>query len=458
MRQGLFKRIAGPLLTALLLGNANFIALQAFAQVGDESSESQSPEYRSAAPGVELQLGSRPLRLVDDLRPGVLKNRLSACREMNFRPTDFSIGHRGAPLGFPEHTVESYVAAARQGAGIVECDVTFTRDRELVCRHSQCDLHKTTNILEIPHLAARCSQPFKSYDPVTGTPASAHCCTSDITLAEFRTLRGRRAVTDPRADTVEAYLTPGATNAGQGTLLTHAESIRLFEELGVKMTPELKAPSVAMPYEGDFTQHDYAQKMIDEYQQARVHPSKVWAQSFNLEDVKYWIDNEPRFGKQAVYLDNRVYANPPLEPTLADFESLKRRGVRIVAPPMFALLELDAEGRIVPSEYARLARLAGLDIITWTFERTDLRDGAQASEFFYSSIADAIDSDGDRYLALDVLAREVNSSLSYYQEKLGGEGIDTIFVRSVGKPMDEMTALLEPLSFRRVIPVDPASV
>ncbi len=25
--------------------------------------------------------------------------------------------------------------------------VTFTKDRELVCRHAQCDLHTTTNIL-----------------------------------------------------------------------------------------------------------------------------------------------------------------------------------------------------------------------------------------------------------------------------------------------------------------------
>ena len=31
--------------------------------------------------------------------------------------SDFSIGHRGAPLQFPEHTRESYVAAAQMGAG-----------------------------------------------------------------------------------------------------------------------------------------------------------------------------------------------------------------------------------------------------------------------------------------------------------------------------------------------------
>ncbi len=33
------------------------------------------------------------------------------------------------------------------GAGIVECDVTFTKDHQLVCRHAQNDLHTTTNIL-----------------------------------------------------------------------------------------------------------------------------------------------------------------------------------------------------------------------------------------------------------------------------------------------------------------------
>ena len=75
-----------------------------------------------------------------------------------FRESDFSIGHRGAPLQFPEHTKESYEAAARMGAGILECDVTFTKDRQLVCRHSQCDLHTTTNILAIPALAAKCTQ------------------------------------------------------------------------------------------------------------------------------------------------------------------------------------------------------------------------------------------------------------------------------------------------------------
>ncbi len=54
-----------------------------------------------------------------------------------------------------------------------------------------------------------------------------------------------------------------------GTLMSHAESIALFKKLGVKFTPELKAPEVEMPFKGDYTQEDFAQQMIDEYKAAR---------------------------------------------------------------------------------------------------------------------------------------------------------------------------------------------
>lgn len=53
----------------------------------------------------------------------------------NFVKSDFSIGHRGACMQYPEHTIESYKAAALQGAGIIECDVTFTKDKELICKY-----------------------------------------------------------------------------------------------------------------------------------------------------------------------------------------------------------------------------------------------------------------------------------------------------------------------------------
>lgn len=47
------------------------------------------------------------------------------------------------------------------------------------------------------------------------------------------------------------------------------------------------------------------------------------------------------------------------------------RGINIVAPPMWALVTLE-DGRIVPNAYAYVTMAAGLQIITWTLERSGL--------------------------------------------------------------------------------------
>lgn len=373
---------------------------------------------QAAAPAPEAarsaQLGPRPFFLVNDLADGPLKTELQACsRRAVFTPRDWSIGHRGAALQFPEHTKESYEAAARMGAGIVECDVTFTKDKQLVCRHAQNDLHTTTNILATP-LAATCIKPFvpATFDAAGKllTPASAECRTSEITLAEFKTLRGKMDAANPRATTVAEYMAGTANfrtdlyaGPSSGTLLTHAESIALFQRLGVKMTPELKFPSVAMPFDG-FTQQQYAQKMIDEYKAAGVPPRQVWPQSFHLPDVQYWVQNEPAFGRQAVYLDD---ANTVADlPGAAELAGYKARGIRIVAPPIFALLTTDAAGNIVPSQYAKDAKAAGLDIITWSLERSGiLADGNNG--FYYQSFDSAIRREGDVLRVLEVLHKQV---------------------------------------------------
>lgn len=65
----------------------------------------------------------RPNFLVDRLEDGDLKNALDEC-DIDMTQHKFSIGHRGACLQYPEHTKESYEAAALQGAGIIECDVS----------------------------------------------------------------------------------------------------------------------------------------------------------------------------------------------------------------------------------------------------------------------------------------------------------------------------------------------
>jgi glycerophosphoryl diester phosphodiesterase len=365
----------------------------------------------SAADVVAPRPDPRPVALVAGLEDGPLKRELAACTDHPVRRTSFSLGHRGAPLHYPEHTRESYVAAAAMGAGIIECDVTFTRDKQLVCRHAQDDLHTTTDILLTP-LAARCTQPFRpaQFDAqgALTAPASAQCRTSDITLAEFRTLRGKRDGFDPRARTVEDYVWGGkaafdALGPGTGTLMSHADSIALFRQLGVQMVPELKQPVVTMPYDG-MSQQQLAQRLIDDYRAAGVPPGSVWPQSFDLGDILYWIEREPEFGRQAVYLEDAE--NVAQLPDAVEFRRLQAQGVRIWAPPLFALLALDDRGAIVPSRSARDARAAGLELVAWSLERSGTL-GAGQNGWYYQSIDTALRNDSDVLKVLDVLARQV---------------------------------------------------
>lgn len=355
-----------------------------------------------------VQLGPRPYYLIEGLRPGELKERLQKCSEGPFRRADFSIGHRGAAQQFAEHTKESYQAAARMGAGIVECDVTFTGDGELVCRHDECDLATTTNIVATP-LNAKCSVPW------SGPGSHPKCCTSDLTLDEFKSLRGKMDASNPAATTPQGFLggTPSwrtDLNTGRGTLMRLAESIALNEQNGVKHTPELKAGDAARIARIFGGQEQYAQKLIDELRAAGVDPDDVFLQSFNKNDILYWVRHAPEFGKQAVFLDSIDPTATPPVPGLsyAEMVELYKQGGRYFAPPMPALLTVSG-GKLGPSQYARDIKRAGFKIITWTLERSDLRGGASKAGFYYyfDPAGQVIKTDSDVYVALDVLAREV---------------------------------------------------
>jgi len=116
------------------------------------------------------------------------------------------------------------------------------------------------------------------------------------------------------------------TPAGlQATLVTLKEHIELIKQWGVGQTPELKSGDPARIQAIFGGQAQYAQKMIDTYKAAGVDPKQVWAQSFDLNDILYWIRNEPAFGRQAVYLDSiDPTANPPIpRQTNAQLTALK---------------------------------------------------------------------------------------------------------------------------------------
>ncbi|RDW70565.1 glycerophosphodiester phosphodiesterase family protein [Aspergillus mulundensis] len=359
-----------------------------------------------------IQVGPRPFWLVDQMDDSPLKTKLESCTEKPIKHApSFSISHRGGPLQFPEHSREGLYAGARMGAGILECDVAFTSDRQLVCRHSQCDLHTTTNILLIPELAAKCTTPFQ---PATAnSSATAKCCTSDITHDEFLSLCAKMDSSNSSATTPEDYQYGGpdwrtSTYDNCATTIDHRTFIEITDSLGLQFTPELKTPEVEMPFQGNYTQEIYAQQLIDEYKQAGINPKRVWPQSFLEDDVIYWVNAEPSFGKQAVYLDPRVDTVAGYVQAVGDMDKLYKQGVRVLAPPIFALLNGTASGEIVPSSYAQAAKKAGFDLITWSLERSGpLKQAAAEGEYYVLTIADVIKGDGDMYRIVDALARKV---------------------------------------------------
>lgn len=265
-----------------------------------------------------VQLGPRPYYLVNSMKEGDLKDKLMQCaaEKTEFKPSDWSISHRGSTmmvsfkesyichdhitfiialakhsrfsvLQYPEHTLLGYEAALIMGAGVVECDVTFTKDKQLVCRHAQCDLHTTTDVVLRPEMNAKCTTPY--------TPGgSPKCCASDFTLAEIKTLCAKMDAADYSAETAEGFV--GGVASFRTTMYsyecpevpTHMESIELIKSYGAKFTPELKTPEVEMPYQGTYSQEDFAQQLIDEYIEAGVDPDDVFQQSFLWSDTIYW--------------------------------------------------------------------------------------------------------------------------------------------------------------------------
>ena len=204
------------------------------------------------------------------MTPSPLKTRVQSCSEGPFKKSDFSIGHRGAALQFPEHTRESYEAGARMGAGILECDVTFTSDKSSCAgiRSATCTPRPTSSPTP---LAAKCSVPF--------TPAQFDAewrCSSSRPLprAAPATLpwpsskpcaaRWMRPIPVPVGGRI-----PGrhrefphrfVRRPEQRYLADAKESIELFKKLGVKMTPEAqvaeRADAVRRPHPGGLRPED----------------------------------------------------------------------------------------------------------------------------------------------------------------------------------------------------------
>jgi glycerophosphoryl diester phosphodiesterase len=94
------------------------------------------------------------------------------------------IGHRGASGYRPEHTLEAYRLAIRQGADYIEPDLVATKDHVLVARHEN-EISGTTDVSIRAEFATR-----KATKTIDGVEVTGWF-TEDFTLAELKTLRAK---------------------------------------------------------------------------------------------------------------------------------------------------------------------------------------------------------------------------------------------------------------------------
>lgn len=182
------------------------------------------------------------------------------------------IGHRGASGYLPEHTLESYKRAIELGADFIEPDVVATKDGELVVRHEP-NITATTDVSTRPEFAAR-----KTTRQVDGV-AETGWFTTDLTLAELKTLRAKQAMPERDQSHNGKYAVPTLREVLD---LARSESARTGRTIGVY--PETKHPTYHVT--AGLALEDRLLRLLAEYGYTSKS-SPVIVQSFEVGNLKY---------------------------------------------------------------------------------------------------------------------------------------------------------------------------
>lgn len=182
------------------------------------------------------------------------------------------IGHRGASGYLPEHTLESYKRAIELGADFIEPDVVATRDGELVVRHEP-NITATTDVATRPEFASR-----KTTRQVDGV-AETGWFTTDLTLAELKTLRAKQAMPERDPSHNGKYAIPTLREVLD---LARSESARTGRTIGVY--PETKHPTYHVT--AGLALEDRLLRLLADYGYTSKS-SPVIVQSFEVGNLKY---------------------------------------------------------------------------------------------------------------------------------------------------------------------------
>ena len=181
------------------------------------------------------------------------------------------IGHRGASGYLPEHTLEAYALAIRQGADYVEPDLVATKDGHLIARHEP-NITNTTDVAIRPEFAGR--RTTKNVDGVNETGWFA----SDFTLREIKTLRALQTFPERPQQFNGRFKIPTLSEVIE---LVQRESKRRDRRIGIY--PETKHPTyhqgLGLALEGRLV------RILDRYDLDK-RKSPVFIQSFEQSNLK----------------------------------------------------------------------------------------------------------------------------------------------------------------------------
>jgi glycerophosphoryl diester phosphodiesterase len=221
------------------------------------------------------------------------------------------IGHRGASGYRPEHTLESYRLAIRQGADFIEPDLVVTKDGVLVARHEN-EISGTTDVARHPEFASRRTTKVVDGIALTGW------FTEDFTLAELKTLRARERIPAVR---------PANTRFdGLYQVPTFAEVVRLAKSESrnghlVGVYPETKHPtyfaSEGRHLDGSPIGVSLGRKLVETLvAEGFTDPRRVYIQSFevaNLIELKKSIMPSAGVDFPLVQLFDDIYSTGPYD-------------------------------------------------------------------------------------------------------------------------------------------------
>ncbi len=187
------------------------------------------------------------------------------------------IGHRGASGYLPEHTLEAYTLAIRQGADFIEPDLVITKDGVLIARHEP-NLIATTDVSSRAEFASR-----KRKVKVDGAEEEGFFA-FDFTLAEIKTLRAIQSSGERSQEFNGKFGIPTFEEVVQ---LAQAESTR---GRVVGIYPETKHPTlhqeVGLPLED---------RLVNILKRYGLNSKKapVFIQSFETANLKYLATRTP---------------------------------------------------------------------------------------------------------------------------------------------------------------------